>query len=133
MADLTIATKDVETWIRNELLPKKYNQTFAKRKLGVQSGAQIEFDAVSEDGNIVCIISTSRGMSTDGKPDADVLAIVREKILWTVSLNEKSETIVFAYTEKSMGELLKEEKRNGRFPNHIKLLPVKLPVDLAAS
>jgi hypothetical protein len=127
MADSSIATKDVENWIRNEFLPKKYNQAFAKRKLGVQSGAQIEFDAVSEDGNIVCIISTSPGKTTEGKPDTDVLAKIREKTLWTVSLNEKPGTILFVYTDKTMGELLREEKGNGRFPKQIKMLLVKLP------
>jgi hypothetical protein len=58
-----------------------------------------------------------------------VLSKIREKTLWTVSLNEKPGTIVFLYTEKSMGELLKEEKGNGRFPKHIKTLLVKLPAD----
>jgi hypothetical protein len=129
MADSTNTTKDIENWIRNEFLRKKYNQAFARRKLGVQSGAEIEFDAVSEDGNIVCIISTSPGKTADGKTDADVLSKIREKTLWTVSLNEKPGTIVFLYTEKSMGELLKEEKGNGRFPKHIKTLLVKLPAD----
>jgi len=111
-------------WIRNEFLPKKYRQAFAKRKLGVQSGAQIEFDAVSEDGNIVCIISTSPGKT------ADVLAKIREKALWAISLNEKPETIVLVFTDKSMGELLKEEKENRRFPKHIKTMLVKLPAEL---
>jgi hypothetical protein len=36
MADSTIAAKEVENWIRNEFLPEKYHQAFAKRKLGVQ-------------------------------------------------------------------------------------------------
>ncbi|MBN1396855.1 MAG: hypothetical protein JXA06_02380 [Bacteroidetes bacterium] len=125
-----IATKEVEEWIRSEFLPKKYSQAFAKRKLGVQSGAEIEFDAVSEDGKIVCIISTIPGKTADGKVDTDALAKIREKTLWTVSLNEKPETIVFVYTDKTMGELLKEEKGNGRFPKHIKTLLVKLPPDL---
>jgi hypothetical protein len=132
MADTMKAAKNIENWIRTEFLPKKYGQAFAKRKLGVQSGAQIEFDAVSEDGTIVCIISTSPGKTTDGKPDADVLAKIREKALWTISLNEKPETIVFAFTDKTMGELLKEEKGNGRFPKHIKTLLVKLPAELEA-
>ncbi len=130
MVNSTIATKDVENWIRSEFLPQKYNQAFAKRKLGVQSGAEIEFDAVSEDDTIVCIISTSPGKTADGKADTDVLAKIREKTLWTISLNEKPETIAFAYTDKSMGELLKEEKGNGRFPKHIKTLLVKLPAKI---
>jgi hypothetical protein len=34
---------------------------------------------------------------------------------------------VFAFTDKSMVELIKQEKENGRFPKHIKTLFVKLP------
>jgi hypothetical protein len=127
MADSTIATKDVENWIRNDFLPKKYHQAFSKQKLGVQSGGEFECDAVSEDGKIVCFISTSPSKTADGKPDADVLGKIREKALWAVSLNEKPETIVFAFTDKSMVELIKQEKENGRFPKHIKTLLVKLP------
>ena len=132
MVDSTIATKDVENWIRNEFLPQKYHQAFAKRKLGVQSGAEIEFDAVSEDGTIVCIISTSPIKTADGQFDTGVLANIREKTLWTISLNEKPETIVFACTDKSMFELVKKEKDNGRFPKHIKTVLVKLPIELQA-
>jgi hypothetical protein len=127
MANSTIATKDVENWIRKEFLPQKYSQAFAKRKLGVQSGAEIEFDAVSEDGTIVCIISTSPVKTADGQFDTGALANVREKALWTISLNEKPETIVFACTDKSMLELVKKEKDNGRFPKQIKTVLVKLP------
>lgn len=127
MADSTTATKDVENWIRNEFLSKKYHQVFAKRKLGVQSGAEIEFDAVSEDDTIVCIISTSPVKTADGQFDTGALAKIREKALWTISLNEKPETIVFACTDKSMLELVKKEKDNGRFPKQIKTLLVKIP------
>jgi hypothetical protein len=132
MADSTIATKDIENWIRSEFLPKKYHQAFAKRKLGVQSGGEFECDAVSEDGKTVCFISTSPVKTADGQFDTGALANVREKTLWTISLNEKPETIVFACTDKSMLELVKKEKENGRFPKHIKTLLVKLPAELEA-
>jgi hypothetical protein len=130
MTDSTIATKDVENWIRNEFLVKKYQQVFAKRKLGVQSGGEFECDAVSEGGKIVCFILTGPSKTADGKPDADVLGKIREKALWALSLNEKPETIVFAFTDKSMVELIKQEKENGRFPKHIKTLWVKLPTKI---
>ena len=130
MADPSIALKDVENWIRNEFLSKKYHQTFAKRKLGVQSGGEFECDAVSEDGKIVCFISTNPSKTADGKPDADVLGKIREKALWAVSLNEKPDTIVFAFTDKSMVEFIKQEKENGRFPKHIKTLLIKLPIKI---
>jgi len=126
MADSTIATKDIENWIRNEFLSKKYGQAFAKRKLGVQSGGEFECDAVSEDGTIVCFISTSIGKTADGKPDSDVLAKIRKDAFWAGSLSEKPQEIVFAFTDKSMVELIKQEKENGRFPKHIKTLLVKV-------
>jgi hypothetical protein len=88
MTDSTIATKAVENWIRNDFLAKKYHQVFTKRKLGVQSGGEFECDAVSEDGKIVCFISTSSSKTADGKPDADALGKIREKALWALSLNE---------------------------------------------
>jgi hypothetical protein len=130
MADSTIATKDVENWIRSEFLPKKYHQAFAKRKLGVQSGGEFECDAVSEDGKTVCFISTSSSKTTGENPGAGKLAKIRADVFWAISLNEKPDTIVFAFTEKSMVELVKQEKENGRFPKHIKTLLVKLPADL---
>ena len=130
MADLTIATRDVENWIRNEILLKKYHQAFSKQKLGVQSGGEIDCDAVSEDGKIVCFILISSSKTTDKKFAADVLGKIREKALWAMSLNEKPDTIAFAFTDKSMVELIKQEKENGRFPKHIKTFWVKLPIKI---
>ncbi|RPI06416.1 MAG: hypothetical protein EHM64_03060 [Ignavibacteriae bacterium] len=126
MADSTIAIKDVENWIRNEFLPKKYHQAFAKRKLGVQSSGEFECDAVSEDGLIVCFISTSSIKTTSEKPGADELAKIRNDAFWAASLSEKPQEIVFAFTDKSMVELVKKEKESGRFPKHIKTLLVKV-------
>ena len=126
MADATIATKDIETWIRNEFLPKKYGQAFSKRKLGVQSGGEFECDAVSEDGKIVCFISTGSSNAAGEKSGADALTHIRKVAFWAVSLSEKPEIIVFACTDKSMVELIKKEQGLGRFPKHIKTLLVKV-------
>ena len=130
MADSIIATKDVENWIRNEFLTKIYHQAFSKQKLGVQSGGEFECDAVSEDGKIVCFISTSSSKTTSEKPGADELAKVRSNAFWAGSLSEKPQEIVFAFTDKSMIELIKQEKESGRFPKHIKTILVKLPAEL---
>jgi hypothetical protein len=130
MADSTIATRDVENWIRNEFLPKKYQQAFAKRKLGVQSGGEFECDAVSEDSKIVCFISTSSSKTASEKPGAGRLAKIRADAFWAGSLSEKPQEIVFAFTDKSMVELVEQEQRNGRFPKYFKAFPVPLPTDL---
>jgi hypothetical protein len=125
MADSTIALKDVENWIRNEFLSKKYHQSFAKRKLGVQSGGEFECDAVSEDRMIVCFISTN-----SNKTDTGVIAKIRDNAFWAGSLSEKPQEILFVFTDKSMVELVKQEKENGRFPKNIKTLLVKLPAKI---
>ena len=125
-----MADSTVENWIRSEFLPKKYHQAFAKRKLGVQSGGEFECDAVSEDGKIICFISTSSSKTADEKPDTGVIAKIRDNAFWAGSLSEKPQEIVFAFTDKSMVELVKKEKENGRFPKHIKTLLVKLPAKI---
>ena len=111
--------------MRIEFLPKKYHEAFAKRKLVVQSGGEFECDSVSEDGETICFISTS-----SRKPDTVVIAKIRDNAFWAGSLSEKPQEIVFAFTDKSMVELIKQEKENGRFPKHIKTLLAKLPPDL---
>ena len=135
MTDSSIAAKNIENWIRNEFLPKKYRQAFAKRKLGVQSGGEYECDAVSEDGKIVCFMSTSVSTTTVDNPglgpaeklrDTAKLHKIREVAFWAMSLNEKPEIIVFACTDKSMVELIKKEQALGRFPKHVKTLLVKV-------
>jgi len=83
---------------------------------------KLECDAVSEDGTIVCFISTS-----SSKTDTGVIAKIRDNAFWAGSLSEKPQKIVFAFTDKSMVELIKIEKKDGRFPKHIKTLLVKLP------
>ncbi|MFZ1978575.1 MAG: hypothetical protein WAV76_11530 [Bacteroidota bacterium] len=128
MADSTIATRDVENWIRKEFLPKKYHQAFAKRKLGVQSGGEFECDAVSENGGIVCFISTSSRKTISGKYGAGKFAKIRADAYWALSLKKKPQKILFAFTDKSMVELVKQEQKNGRFPEYIEALPVTPPI-----
>ena len=130
MADSMIAIKYVENWIRDEFLSTKYHQDFAKRKLGVQSGGEFECDAVSDDGKIVCFISTSSSKTAGDKPGAGKLAKIRTDAFWAGSLSEKPLEIVFAFTDKSMVELVEQEQRNGRFPKYFKAFPVPLPTDL---
>ena len=132
MSDSSIAPKDIEEWIRNEFLPKKYKQALAKRKLGLQSGGEIPFDNVSEDGTIVCFITVTAGKTPGEKPGAADLSKIRSDALWAISLSEKPETILFAFTDASMIELVKKEKEHGRFPKYIKTILVKLPAALEA-
>ena len=130
MADSTIATRDVENWIRSEFLLKKYHKIFSKRKLLLSYGGKFECDAVSKNKNIVCFISTSSRKTISGKHGAGKFAKIRADAYWALSLKKKPQKILFAFTDKSMVELIKQEKEKGRFPKHIKMLLVKLPPEL---
>ncbi len=130
MADSTIATKDIENWIRNEFLLKKYHKIFSKRKLFLSYGGKFECDAVSENGKIVCFISTSSRKTISGKHGAGKFAKIRSDAYWALSLKKKPQKILFAFTDKSMVELVKQEKENDRFPQHIKTFLVKLPAKI---
>jgi len=127
MADSTIATRDVENWIRNEFLHKKYHKIFSKRKLLLSYGGKYECDAVSKNKNIVCFISTSSRKTISGKHGAGKFAKIRADAYWALSLKEKPDKIVFIFTDKSMVALIDQEKSNGRFPQHFETLYVNLP------
>jgi hypothetical protein len=45
-----------------------------------------------------------------------------------LSLKKKPQKILFAFTDKSMVELVKKEQKNGRFPEYIEALPVAPPI-----
>ena len=63
MAD-TKAHVEAEKWIREQYLPKKYGQSFRQKNLDLQSRTQSKFDAVSDDCEIVAMISTSAGFTS---------------------------------------------------------------------
>jgi hypothetical protein len=127
MADSTIATRDVENWIRNEFLHKKYQKIFSKRKLLLSYGGKFECDAVSKNKNIVCFISTSSRKTISGKHGAGKFAKIRADAYWALSLKKKPQKILFAFTDKSMVELVEQEQRNGRFPKSFKAIFAPLP------
>ena len=130
MADSSIATKDVEDWIRGKTLPTIYHQKFTKRKLPLLYSGEFECDAVSNDGKIVCFISTSFRKTKSGKHGAGKFSKIRADAYWALSLKKKPNKILFIFTDKSMIELINQEKNNGRFPRHFKTLSINLPLSI---
>jgi hypothetical protein len=113
-------------------LPKTYGQSFRQKNLGLQSRGQTKFDAVSDDGEIVAMISTSSGTGSNGKVDTEALMKVRSdalKILWLEHTPAKRFIIL---TDPSMIRVIRQEIRKGHFPKEMELLRVKLPAALAA-
>jgi hypothetical protein len=123
---------EAEKWIREVFLPKKYGQSFRQKNLDVQSRGQIKFDAVSEDNEIVAVISTSAGFTPSGKVATDELMKVRSDALWVLMLDLTPQKRLLIFTDQSMINLVKDERKRGRFPSEFEILKVKMPPDLAA-
>ncbi|MCX6142256.1 MAG: hypothetical protein NTZ35_03460 [Ignavibacteriales bacterium] len=128
----TNAQTEVEQWIREKYLPKKYGQSFRQKNLDLQSRTQFKFDAVSDDSEIVAMISTSAGFTSSGKVATDELMKVRSDALRFLMLEAKPQKRLMIFTDQSMIDLVKDEKKKGRFPSELEILKVKLPADLAA-
>jgi hypothetical protein len=131
MADTRVQTA-VEDWVRREWMPKKFGHKFYRERLQLSSGGVFDFDAVSDDHNIVASISTSSGKTASGKLGVGKLHKLRADILF-LTLAE-AERRVMVLTEADMFELCLKELQGGRVPKSIEFISVPvedLPVGLA--
>lgn len=126
----TKAHNEALKWIREVYLPKKYGQPFQQKSLDLQSRGQGKFDAVSDDGEIVAAISTSAGFTSGGKVDNDELMKTRSDALRFLMLDCTPKERFMIFTEQSMIDVVKDEKKKGRFPKELKIVEVKLPPEL---
>lgn len=122
---------DAEKWIREVELPKQFNQKFLQKSLMLKSGGNYKFNAVSEDDNIIAVISTLPGETPNGKVEEANLQKIRSEIYWVLMIEQRFEKILLVLTEQSMVNLIKKEKKKDRFPKEIEILRVKLPKELA--
>jgi hypothetical protein len=129
MAD-TNPQSQAAKWIRDVYLPKKYGQPFREKSLELQSRALAKFDAVSEDGEIVAVISTNVGFTSGGRKNEDELNQTRAAALRFLMLDYIPKERLMIFTEQSMMDLIKDEKKRDRFPKTLKLVKVKLPPKL---
>jgi hypothetical protein len=129
MAD-TKVQNEAERWIRDKYLPKKYGQPFREKSLELQSRALAKFDAVSEDGEIVAAISTRTGYGAGGRKNEEDLMKTRTDALHFLMLDYIPKERLMIFTEQSMIDLVKDEKKRDRFPKALKIVKVKLPVEL---
>jgi hypothetical protein len=121
---------DAVKWIREVYLPKKYHQSFHEQSLELESKARVTFDAVSEDGEIVAAISTRSGYVPGGRKNEEDLQKTRSDALHFLMLAYIPKERLMIFTEESMIDLVKDEKKRDRFPAALKIVKVKLPGSL---
>ncbi len=127
MADSSIQL-EIEKWIRTNWLPQKYGQPFNPRQLKLKPGGGFIFDAVSEDGAIVALISTSSARTAGGKFGAGKMQKLRADMLFLLLAPAQMRLIVLS--EPDMFKLCRQEKKVGRVPEEIEFVLAEIPEEL---
>jgi hypothetical protein len=128
MADSRVR-HDVEEWIRTEWLPKQFGKRFEREKLKLSSGGEFAFAAVSEDRQVVAMISTSQATTSGGKLGVAKLQKIRADMLFLVMLLVCEKRLVIL-TERSMYEQCMKERESGRTPTNVEFLHAEIPAAL---
>lgn len=131
MAD-TSAQHVAEEWVVSRFLCKRFEgETFTGRKLPLKWGGQFAFDAVSEDGKIVGLISTSAARTAGGKAATAKFQKLKADALYLLHV-VGAKRLVMIFTEESMLRHFEKERKSGRFPPEIEFVLALLPDDIHA-
>lgn len=128
MADTRVHVT-VENWVRENWMPVKFGQPFAKRCGRLTSGGQFEFDAITQDGSVVACISTSADKTSTGRNGMGKFFKLRSDMLYLESaLGVRRRVLVL--TEPCMYGKCLREREHGRVPLDIEFMLAELPADL---
>ena len=127
MADTTVH-RLVEDWVVGEWLPKQFRQSFHGSQLPLSSGGVFDFDAVSDDREIVANISTSRLKTGPGKHGTGKVHKIRSDIYFLLLAQAARRLILL--TEPDMHAWWLKEAARGRVPPEIEFRHVPIPDDL---
>lgn len=115
-----------ELWVVTQYLPNHFKKQFKGKSIPLTWGGCFNFDAVSEDGEIIACISTSAAKTVSGKSAAGKYHKIKADALYLLNANNAKKRFLI-FTEKDMYSHFLKEKEAGRFPLEIELLFVELP------
>jgi hypothetical protein len=127
MAD-SVSHREAEIWIREHGLPEKIGGRFSKKRLELRSGGKFEFDAVSDDNNLVISIATNGGITSGGKKATPKLHKIRSDALFLLLVEVERRMIVLS--DRLMFDLVQKEVDAGRFPVEVETLLIELPIEI---
>lgn len=115
MAD-TRAQHIAEQWVVSEFLPNHFSGVkFVGRKLSLKWGGLFAFDAVSEDGKIVGLVSSSAARTAGNKAATAKFQKLKADALYLLHV-VGAERLIMIFTEESMLKHFEKEKKSGRVP-----------------
>ena len=119
---------EVEDWVRREWLLDHYGVRFSRERVSLSPGGVFDFDAVSDDGEIVATISTSSSHTSSGKLGVGKMMKIRSDAFFLLLAGAATKALVF--TEEDMFEQWMAERTKGRIPSSIELLWARIPKEL---
>lgn len=122
MANTALMKTLVEPFVRLQL-EKEYGQPFSQQFLVLPSGGRHEFDAVSQDENIVCSIKSNSGLTSGGKrPGGKILSCYAE-LYYLLQVDAHTRLLVL--TNPEFHEIFVQDSRDRLAPGlGIKLVPL---------
>ena len=109
-------------------MPSEIGGVFNKRNLTLTSGGVYEFDAVSEDSNIVGSVYTGNLLTSGGNQGAGEKQKVLSDIYFLLLVDARRKLILL--TDHKMTEYWTNQQIAGRVPDEIEIVLVGLPSDL---
>lgn len=126
----TSAQLAAEKWIASHELPARFDGlAFEAKKLKLKWGGDFAFDAVSSDGEIVALISTSSARTASGKSATAKFQKLKADALYLLNAVGATQLLMI-FTEETMQVHFEKERKAGRFPPEIEFLHVNLPDEI---
>ena len=122
MANTALMKTLVEPYVRIQL-ETEYGQPFSQQFLVLPSGGQHEFDAVSQDGTIVCSIKSNSGLTSGGKrPGGKILSCYAE-LYYLLQVDAPTRLLIL--TNPEFHQIFVQDSRNRLAPGlALKLVPL---------
>ena len=127
MAD-TRTQLEVEDWVRAHWMPQAFGMKFRRERLSLRSGGKFDFDAVSDDDQIIATISTSSALTSGGKHGVGKLMKLRSDMLFLVMAQAQRRLVVL--TERDMYDRCLAEREGGRVPPEVEFALAEIPNEL---
>ncbi len=98
MANTSYLRYTVEPWVRNELR-NRYGRQFDARCLTLSSGGTHEFDAVSDDGNVVASIKANSGLTSGGNYPTGKVATCLNEVYYLTLVDARTRLLILTNSE----------------------------------
>lgn len=127
MANTNYLKNEVEKYVRLWLQEQIPEHTFSKQYIALTTGGQHEFDAVSEDGNIIAGIKSSSHKTSGGNlPSGKFAALYQE--LYFLSLVNGSNKLLILTNQELFNDFVKRSE--AKVAEGIQILYCKLPPEI---